>query len=561
MFKRLRIRFIALSMASLLLVLLVILGAVNIISYRHVVQDADEILDVLAAGGGSFPRPAASEETDETITDMEPPALPDPGTLPGAPESQGQSGVMPDWEAPQNPADGGAAPPAQPAEGESLPWQTPDVNPVPATDGEWNPVVTPPVAWNAAPDEGGLSAALLPLDADDDDLDEDDAEGDWDEEDGNPAPPPAARPETDTSDNQTQTERRDRTAIRSKEMPYESRYFTVTVNDAGDVLNVDTGKIAAVDMEQAVEFAETALSRKAERGFVDDYRYLITDTDEGQMLLFLDCGRNLTTFRSFRTASLLVSAGGIAAVFLLILAFSGRIVRPVAESYEKQKRFITDAGHEIKTPLAIIEADADVLEMELEGESEWLQDIRTQTRRLTDLTNDLVYLSRMEERTDERQLVEFPFSDVVEETAQSFRSRAMQKQVTFTDHIEPMLSLKGDEKALRQLTSILLDNAVKYAPVGGDISLTLERQGRGAALTVFNTSSTPVPRESLTRLFDRFYRTDPSRSSATGGHGIGLSIARAVVMAHKGRITAETADEQSLKMTVWLPMERSARAE
>lgn len=556
MFKRLRIRFIALSMASLLLVLLVILGAVNVISYRHVVQDADKVLDVLAAGGGSFPRPAASGETDDN-PDTELPAAADPGVMPGYPDSQGQSGVMPEWEAPAAPKSEQAEPSSRPADGGSLPWQTPDVNVVPAPDGEWNPVETPPVAWESAPDANGLSAVLRPLDADEDDWD------DWDDEDdSDDAPPVVSQPQTASgAEGQSTDDRRDPTAIRSKEMPYESRYFTVTVNAAGDVLSVDTGKVAAVDMEQAVEYAETVRSRADERGFVDDYRYRVVETSEGQRLLFLDCGRNLTTFRSFRTASLLVSAGGLAAVFALILAFSGRIVRPVAESYEKQKRFITDAGHEIKTPLAIIEADADVLEMDLDGESEWLQDIRTQTRRLTDLTNDLVYLSRMEERPDSRQMVEFPLSDVVEETAQSFRSRAMQKQVTFTERIEPMLSLRGDEKALRQLTSILLDNAVKYAPEGGEISLTLERQGKGVSLTVFNTSAAPVPRESLTKLFDRFYRSDPSRSSATGGHGIGLSIARAVVNAHKGRITAQTADERSLIMHVWLPMERNGRAE
>ena len=542
MFKRLRVRFIALAMASLILVLGVILGAANYLSYRHVLQDADEILDILAAGGGSFPKPDGARETDTDapVFPMEPgqPGVMPPGEAQPIPSADSQqTGTLPD--APQ--------PSAAPTDSGGLPWQTPidEVQRPPVPDGETNPVETPVIAWNSAPDEGGLAGVLRPLDEDDDAWDDwDDADDDdWDEDDvktqspGNPY---------------------DRTAIRSKEMPYESRYFTVTVNTAGDVLSVDTGKVAAVDMDQAVAYAEAALSGGRTRGFADDYRYLVADTEDGRMVLFLDCGRNLTTFRSFARASGLVSAGGLAAVFLLILAFSGRIVRPVAESYEKQKRFITDAGHEIKTPLAIIEADADVLEMDLDGESEWLQDIRAQTRRLTDLTNDLVYLSRMEEWSDERQMVAFPFSDLVEETAQSFRSRAMQKQVTFTERVEPMLSIKGDEKALRQLVSILLDNAVKYAPMGGEISLTLERQGRGAALTVSNTSSTPVPRESIPKLFDRFYRTDPSRSSATGGHGIGLSIARAVVAAHKGRITAETADERSLTMTVWLPMERGA---
>ena len=511
MFKRLRVRFIALSMASLLLVLGVILGAANYLSYRHVVQNADEILDILAANGGTFPKPEGFGNEDNNVA-------------PVFPMEPGQPGVRPEGETqPETPPESAETPSA-----DTIHPQPGVVLPDPPTDGETLPWETPEVVWQSAPDEDALSNVLRQLDADEeDDADDDDSE---------------------------ETAIRDRNAVRRQEMPYESRFFTVSVNDAGDVLTVDTGKIAAVDMEDAVEYAQEALESGKERGFLDDYRWLRAETEGGALLLFLDCGRNLDTFRSFLLTSLAVSALGLLAVFLLILAFSGRVVRPVAESYEKQKRFITDAGHEIKTPLAIIEADADVLEMELEGESEWLSDIRLQTRRLTDLTNDLVYLSRMEERADGAPFVDFPLSDVVDETAQSFHSRAMQKRQTFTGEIERDLTLHGDEKAIRQLVSILLDNAVKYAPEDGVIRLRLARQGKFAALSVWNTTATPIPRESLDKLFDRFYRTDPSRSSETGGHGIGLSIAKAVVGAHRGKISAETDDGQSLRITALLPL-------
>lgn len=511
MFKRLRVRFIALSMASLLLVLGVILGAANYLSYRHVVQNADEILDILAANGGTFPKPEGFGNEDNNVA-------------PVFPMEPGQPGVWSEGETqPEPPSEAEA----QPSAGTINP-QPGIVLPDPPTDGETLPWETPEVVWQSAPDEDTLSNVLRQLDADEeDDADDDDSE---------------------------ETAIRDRNSVRRQEMPYESRFFTVTVNAAGDVLSVDTGKIAAVDMANAVEYAQEALESGKERGFIDDYRWRKADTEDGALLLFLDCGRNLDTFRSFLLTSLAVSALGLLAVFLLILAFSGRVVRPVAESYEKQKRFITDAGHEIKTPLAIIEADADVLEMELDGESEWLSDIRLQTRRLTDLTNDLVYLSRMEERADGAPFVDFPLSDIVDETAQSFHSRAMQKRQTFTGEIERNLTLHGDEKAIRQLVSILLDNAVKYAPEDGVIRLKLARQGKNAALSVWNTTATPIPRESLDKLFDRFYRTDPSRSSETGGHGIGLSIAKAVVGAHRGKITAETDDGQSLQITALLPL-------
>ena len=512
MFKRLRVRFIALSMASLLLVLGVILGAANYLSYRHVVQNADEILDILAANGGTFPKPEGFGNEENNVA-------------PVFPMEPGQPGVWSEGETqPEPPSEAEA----QPSAGTINP-QPGILQPNPPTDGETLPWETPEVVWQSAPDEDALSNVLRQLDADEDD----DAEDDDDSE---------------------ETAIRDRNAVRRQEMPYESRFFTVTVNEAGDVLSVDTGKIAAVDMADAVEYAQEALESGKERGFIDDYRWRKADTEDGALLLFLDCGRNLDTFRSFLLTSIAVSALGLLAVFLLILAFSGRVVRPVAESYEKQKRFITDAGHEIKTPLAIIEADADVLEMELDGESEWLSDIRLQTRRLTDLTNDLVYLSRMEERADAAPFVDFPLSDIVDETAQSFHSRALQKRQTFTGEIERNLTLHGDEKAIRQLVSILLDNAVKYAPEDGVIRLRLARHGKYAALSVWNTTATPIPRESLDKLFDRFYRTDPSRSSETGGHGIGLSIAKAVVGAHRGKITAETDDEKSLRITALLPL-------
>ena len=244
---------------------------------------------------------------------------------------------------------------------------------------------------------------------------------------------------------------------------------------------------------------------------------------------------------------------GYALFFFVILFFSGRIIRPVQESYEKQKRFITDAGHEIKTPLTIIQADADVLEMDV-GENEWLADIQKQAKRLSGLTNDLVYLSRMEEAQDTMQMIEFPFSDVVSEAAASFQSLAQTQGKTFLCEVPPMLSFTGNEKAIHQLVSLLLDNALKYSPDNGTVSLTVEKQNKALQLSVFNTTADFIAKEQLSLLFERFYRTDPSRNSQTGGYGIGLSVAKAIVSAHNGKIQAKTEDGYSLKVIVTLPI-------
>ena len=336
----------------------------------------------------------------------------------------------------------------------------------------------------------------------------------------------------------------------SPELPYESRYFTVFLSESGSVISVNTGKIAAVDTATAIDYAAEAVASGAARGFADDYRFTVYASGEETHVVFLDCGRELGSFRSFLATSAAVSAAGLLAVTLLLIFFSGRIVKPFSENYEKQRRFITDAGHELKTPLTIIDADAEVLEMDL-GENEWLGDIRTQTKRLAELTNSLILLSRMEEQP-RMEKIEFPLSDVVEETVETFQALARTRGKTLSSRVQPMLSMNGDEKAIRQLLTILLDNAVKYADEGGRIEAVLEKQKNTLRLSVFNTAES-VSRESLAHLFDRFYRADASRNSGTGGYGLGLSIASAVVAAHRGKISASSPDGKSLRITAVFP--------
>lgn len=267
-------------------------------------------------------------------------------------------------------------------------------------------------------------------------------------------------------------------------------------------------------------------------------------------MIFLDCRRVLGVFQTFLAVSIAVSLAGMAAVFLLVFLLSGKVVRPFAESYEKQKRFITDAGHEIKTPLTIIDADAAVLEMEC-GENEWLSDIQKQTGRLKELTNDLIFLSKMEEEAGERLWIEFPVSEAAEETAQSFELLAKVQNKHLSCQIEPGLSYCGEEGNIRRLFSVLLDNGVKYSEEGGEITFSLQKKGKKLVLSVQNRAVN-LDGEKTAHLFERFYRGDPSRNSDTGGHGIGLSIAKAIVEGHKGRITAEIKDEETLKITAVL---------
>lgn len=211
----------------------------------------------------------------------------------------------------------------------------------------------------------------------------------------------------------------------------------------------------------------------------------------------------------------------------------------------------------MRTPVTIIDADAEVLAMEIGGENEWLVDICKQTKRMTALTNDLLTLSRMDENRQQFTMIDFPVSDVVTEIVRSFRTLARSRGEDIRAEITPMLSCHGDENAFRQLAGILLDNAIKYTQAGedgscDDIRITLEKKNHTICFVVRN-SSAPVSDEQLGRFFDRFYRTEQSRKSESGGYGLGLSIAKTIVEAHKGRITATAPDENTVQISVILP--------
>ncbi len=336
-----------------------------------------------------------------------------------------------------------------------------------------------------------------------------------------------------------------------------SRFFSVLLTLEGNVLEMDLQSGTIIDAAEASDLAVKAFSKFKDLGFVGIYRFRKQSGSDGVRILFLDCGREITSFRRFLMTSIVLSSLGMLLIFGIVVYFSGRIVRPFAESYEKQKQFITDAGHEIKTPLAIIQADADVLEMEL-GENEWLSDIQAHIKQLSGLTNDLVSLARMEEGRAPLQVLEIPISDLILEAGESFQGLAQTQEKDLQLAVEPMLSMEADEKAMQQLVSILLDNALKYSPEGGSIRLSLEKQGKLLKLAVSNSSMVPLPKENLDRLFERFYRADPSRNSQTGGHGIGLSIAKAIVTAHGGQIHASIAEFNTLKITVTLPQKQPA---
>ena len=338
----------------------------------------------------------------------------------------------------------------------------------------------------------------------------------------------------------------------SPEVLYESRFFVADVSSDGEIIQSNLSRIVSVDEDSAKDYIKKALNSNKERGFIGSFRYLKVTGDGQTKILFLDCGRKLDSFKSFLWISVTVGFGGCIAVFIAFVFTAGKIVAPIAESYETQKRFISDAGHEIKTPLTIINANVDLLQTD--EESEELSDIRQQTKRLTELTNNLILLSKMEESEHTLQKIDFPLSDLVSETAGTFRALAATNSIDLEVGVAPGVTLNGSPDAVRQLISILLENAVKYSPEGGKISLQLTARKKSAIITVSNTTKEIISEGDLQNIFDRFYRSDVSRNSETGGHGIGLSIAKAIVEAHGGDIEASTETGKDFTICAVLPL-------
>lgn len=330
------------------------------------------------------------------------------------------------------------------------------------------------------------------------------------------------------------------------ESPFDTRYFTVTLVE-GQVVDVNTARIAAVGAKRAARIAMGLDSKGLTSGFSGNYRYTTTAQGEKTTYVFVDCSRELASFHSFLNASVAISCIGWLAVLAIITVASGAVIRPMVESYSKQKRFITDASHEIKTPLAVIDAANEVQEIE-SGESEWTQSIHEQVARLTALTERLVFLARMDEGSAGFTMASIDLSEAVDKAAAPFESVAVSRGKRLSMSIACGVRAHADAAAVAQVVELLLDNATRYASEGSVIELSLRAvsrvQGKGATELVVSNAVDELPEGDLDRLFDRFYRADVSRGSKTGGSGVGLSVVRAIAEAHGGSATVSGHDHQ-----------------
>ena len=325
--------------------------------------------------------------------------------------------------------------------------------------------------------------------------------------------------------------------------PAPMEYFWAETDGAGMVVSCDVSHMSSFTVKEAEAYISRIAVLNQPWGRDDGMRYFISELESGKgnLIVVADISNQLRSELRVLLLSLAAGAAGWFFMLILISLLSGRAVRPIVENMEKQKRFVTDAGHEIKTPLAIIMANTDALELH-QGETKWSRNIRGQTERLSGLMQNLLTLSRMDEGTAGTLMSECSLSEMTRDAVAQFCEPAENRGISVLCDIAENVTVTGDKVRLLQLLTILLDNAVKYAEGGTpEIRVSVSRQERTAVLRISNTCFLGQD-EDPGKWFERFYRGDSARTQKSGGYGIGLSAASAIVRLHKGSVKAEYED-------------------
>lgn len=348
------------------------------------------------------------------------------------------------------------------------------------------------------------------------------------------------RNEADTYHQNNQNNRE----FKNKEMPYATRYFFARTDDELNILEVNTEYIASVEQDEAENIITGIIKSGDETGWNGTRRYRISKIKNGYMAVVLDAENQVKYMMSILVITFLVSAVSIAVLYIIIRLIARKAVRPIAESYDKQKQFITDAGHELKTPLTAISANMEIVKMTA-GESKWTNAVDRQTDKMINLINNLISLSKMDEGKIQQEIKEFSFSESVLDTVESLGSIAVKKEIIIETDIQPDILIVNDESMLRQLVSILMDNALKYCDEHGKISVTVHSNnhsfGKNKTILMIQNDFADAEKFEPDKVFDRFYRGNKAHTS-NGSFGLGLSIARNIADSCGIKLSADKND-------------------
>jgi|ADurb_H2B_03_Slu_FD_contig_21_3348801_length_1751_multi_14_in_0_out_0_1 signal transduction histidine kinase len=316
--------------------------------------------------------------------------------------------------------------------------------------------------------------------------------------------------------------------------------FAVKIDKSGVAFEFNGSTDVSSMSEQLTSLVETVQKGDGKTGAVDGYRYLVMEKSYGRIITFLDQRISNEITNRLLLTSCIIGGISLLAFFFISLFLVELMIKPVGEAFEKQKRFISDASHELKTPLSVISVNADVLENEI-GENKYLGYIQSESLRMNALVNNLLTLAKLDATKNKGIRAEFDLSKAVLSSALTFESTAFEAGQQYQLDIEEGIRYTGEAEKIRQVVGILIDNAIKHADDHGRVDVSLRRQSGRIRLEVFNTGQA-IPEKEQDKIFERFYRSDESRSKQTGGYGLGLAIAKAVVAEHQGKIWTESGD-------------------
>ncbi|ERK29042.1 sensor histidine kinase [Clostridium intestinale] len=340
--------------------------------------------------------------------------------------------------------------------------------------------------------------------------------------------------------------------------PMERYAFTVTTDDNWN--KISTFSRFSISDEFYESAKKAAINKKVNRGYISvddtDLAFVINHTSSGYNLYFLDITFQKNTLRSLIYTFTIVAFFMLIIIFLISRFFANRSIQPIKEAFDKQKQFIADASHELKTPLTVINTNVDVLLSNkddfIHNQSKWLYYIKSEAERMNKLTSDLLYLAQVDYSDVKMIFSDFNLSEAVEHIILTMEGVIFENNIAFHYDIEPNLIVSGNIEQLKQVIMIFLDNAIKYTDKKGKINLVLNKAHNKVNLSVTNTGK-GIPEEHISKIFNRFYRTDKSRARDSGGYGLGLAIAKAIVEQHNGKISVKSIMDKETTFSIELP--------
>lgn len=317
-----------------------------------------------------------------------------------------------------------------------------------------------------------------------------------------------------------------------------STFYTVAISYDGEILETKNSQPSLHSEEELHDLAQSILQEEKERGVEKNLSFYSADKGGYMLVVFMDNTLINENAAMLLRYTLIFGAAALVVFFLISTKLAQKIVQPLEESYQKQKQFISDAGHELKTPVSVVGANAEILSREI-GNNKWLANIQYENERMTVLINQLLELAHAENVTDAMETVDF--SRLCNGEILPMESIAFEKKRILNSHIGENIEVIGNATQLKQLVSILVDNAIEHGSGDGNINLHLTKEHGNAKFCVINEGD-EIPKEQRKALFERFYRCDQVRNSEDKHYGLGLSIAKAIVIAHKGQIDVKCYD-------------------